>query len=58
MAAVVSRNGKIIIGAVLIFVVSAVAILAIGSAAGWYDGKHESEMEIYPAEKVRRSLFQ
>lgn len=37
MAAEVSRNGKIGAGIVLFLVLAVVAILAVGSAMGWYE---------------------
>lgn len=48
-----SRNGKIGAGIVLLLVLAVVAILAVGSAMGWYDG--ERPMTAPPGFKERVS---
>lgn len=51
----VSRNGKIGAGVVLFLVLAVVAVLAVGSAVGWYDEERPQSLGPPPGHKERVS---
>ena len=52
-----SRNGKIGAGVVVFLVLAVVAVLAVGSAVGWYDEEHPQSLGPPPGQKERVSTF-
>lgn len=55
MGSDVSRNGKIGAGVVLFLVLAVVAVLAVGSAVGWYDEEPPQSLGPPPGQKERVS---
>lgn len=55
MGSDVSRNGKIGAGVVLFLVLAVVAVLAVGSAVGWYDEERPQSLGPPPGQKERVS---
>lgn len=56
MGSDVSRNGKIGAGVVLFLVLAVVAVLAVGSAVGWYDEERPQTLGPPPGQKERVSI--
>lgn len=56
MGSDVSRNGKIGAGVVLFLVLAVVAVLAVGSAVGWYEEELPPSLGPPPGQKERVSI--
>lgn len=55
MSSDMSRNGKIGAGVVVLLVLAVVAVLAVGSAVGWYDEERPQTLGPPPGQKERVS---